>query len=116
MTDIAWKSWERTVAIFFGGKRRGAYTGDGRSGKPDIIKPGWSIECKLLSRPGFADLLAAAIQAEENREEPGDIPVAVVKRKGDHVTSALVVMRLETFDQFFVNRGCGDELKTRQTP
>ena len=106
MTDHAWKQWERTVASIFGGKRRGAYTGSGRSsGKPDIIKPGWSIECKLLSRPGFADLLDAALQAETNAEQPGDIPVAVVKRKGDHLPSALVVMRLETFQQFFVNGG-----------
>jgi hypothetical protein len=102
MTDTAWKAWERRVAAIFGGQRRGAYTGTTRGGKSDIIKPGWAIECKLLSRPSFADLLAAALQAERNAEQPSDIPVAVVKRKGDEITQALVVMRLETFREFFV--------------
>jgi hypothetical protein len=103
MTDTAWKAWERRVAAIFGGKRRGAYTGTTRGGKSDIIKTGWSIECKLLSRPGFADLLAAALQAEANAEQPTDIPIGVIKRKGDFDTQALVVMRLERFREFFVD-------------
>jgi hypothetical protein len=107
MGDKAWKAWERTVAAVFGGKRRGAYTGSGgnNSGKTDIIVPGWAIECKLLGRPGFQDLLDASRQAESNRECATDIPVAVVKRKGDPVGDALVVMRLEEFREWFINRG-----------
>jgi hypothetical protein len=103
MTDTAWKAWERRVATIFGGKRRGAYTGSAQGRKSDIIKPGWSIEVKLLSRPNFSDLLAAALQAETNADQPTDIPVAVIKRKGDLDTQALVVMRLETFRQFFID-------------
>jgi hypothetical protein len=45
-----------------------------------------------------------ASQAEKNAEQPGDIPVAVVKRLGGRDDNALVVMRLETFREFFVNR------------
>lgn len=105
MTDTAWKAFERRVASVFGGKRRGAYTGTTQGGKSDIIKPGWSIECKLLSRPCFADLLAAARQAEANAEQPTDIPISVIKRKGDLDTQALVVMRLERFKEFFVMDG-----------
>lgn len=108
MTDTAWKAWERRVATIFGGKRRGAYTGSAAGGKSDIIKSGWSIECKLLSRPGFADLLEAARQAETNADLPTDIPLAVIKRKGDFDTQALVIMRLETFKQFFINREVND--------
>lgn len=104
MTDTAWKAWERRVATVFGGKRRGAYTGTTQGGKSDIIKPGWAIECKLLSRPGFADLLAAAEQAERNAENTEDIPVAVVKRKGDAINQALCVMRMERFVEIFVNK------------
>ena len=108
MTDTAWKAWERKVAAIFGGKRRGAYTGSAQGGRSDVIKAGWSIECKLLSRPGFADLLAAAEQAERNAEKPDDIPVAVVKRKGEAITQALVVMRLERFVEFFVDGEIND--------
>lgn len=101
MSDTAWKAFERRIAQIFGGKRRGAYTGDGRQGKTDIICPGWSVECKLLSRPGYQNLVDAAWQAEANREQVNDIPVAVVKRKGDLDANALVVMRLEMFKEFF---------------
>lgn len=105
MTDKAWKAWERTVAAIFGGKRRGAYTGANGQGKSDIVDvPGWSVECKLYSNPTFDTLLAAAKQAEKNCEDPSDIPVAVVKRKGGRTENALVVMRMETFREFFVNQ------------
>jgi hypothetical protein len=104
MSDKPWKAFERRVAALFGGQRRGAYTGSGRQGKSDIIKPGWSIECKLYREPDYDTLLGAARQAERNAERPGDIPVAVVKRKGGRDDNALVVMRLETFQAFFVNR------------
>jgi len=99
--DTAWKAFERRIAAIFGGTRRGAYTGSNGRGRCDVICPGWAIECKLLSRPGFADLLEAARQAERNAE-PGQIPVAIVKRKGDHDQNAVVVLRLETFREWFI--------------
>lgn len=102
MPDTAWKAWERRVAAIFGGKRRGAYTGDRNHGKTDVVVSGWAIEVKLLSRPSFQDLLDATQQAETNAESPSDIPVAIVKRKGDHDIDALVVMRLERFREYFV--------------
>jgi hypothetical protein len=102
MTDFAWKAFERRIATVFNGKRRGAYTGSRNNGKTDIIAAGWAIECKLLSRPGFQDLLNACRQVEANREHPDDIPVALVKRKGDLDKDTLVVMRLEEFREFFV--------------
>jgi len=110
MPDRSWKAFERRLASWFpgacrrGAYTRGAYTGSRSNGKSDLICPGWSVEAKLLSRPCFQDLLDAAHQAEQNREQPGDIPVACVKRKGDRDTDALVVMRLETFKEFFINQ------------
>lgn len=104
MPDAAWKAFERTIATYFGGKRRGAYTGNGGHGKSDIIKPGWSIECKLLSRIGWQDCLDAVHQAEGNAEQPGDIKAAVIKRKGDKLDSCLVVMRLSDFVDNFVDQ------------
>src|SRR5262245_51165744 len=97
MPDAAWKAWERRVARVFGGRRRGADTGDAeRGGRSDVIAPGWSIECKLLGRPGYADLLEAARQAER-AAKPSEIPVAVVKKKRSEDADALVCMRLEAF-------------------
>jgi len=109
MTDMAWKAWERRVAKIFGGRRRGSDTRTGGKGKTDVIVDGWSIEVKLLSRPGYSDLLNAARQAEANADQPTDIPVAILKRKGDLDKHALVVMRLERFEEFFVNERSDNE-------
>ena len=66
-----------------------------------MIADGWAPECKLLGRPSFSDLLEACRQAEANAE-PLQTPVAVVKRKRDRDTDALVVMRLESFREWFL--------------
>jgi hypothetical protein len=102
MPDTAWKAFERRIASVWHGKRRGAYTGSHGGGRSDVIVDGWSIECKLLSKIGFQDMLEAARQAERNGKAD-EIPVAVVKRKGDRDSDALVVMRLEMFEQWFIN-------------
>lgn len=98
-TNPSWKKFERRVAEIFGGKRRGAYTGDGENGKTDIIHDHFAIEVKLYGAPGYAVLLKAAKQAEDNAE-PGQEPVGVVKRKGASDDDALVVMRLKTFREW----------------
>jgi hypothetical protein len=92
------------VLAKFGGKRRGADFGGVRAGKNDVIVDGWSIECKLLSRPSYQNKLDACRQAENNAESPYDIPVAVIKRKGRGTKNkdALVCMRLETFREWFL--------------
>ena len=101
----SWKSWERRVAAIFGGKHRGAYVSDGTTGKNDIIVDGWSIECKLLKRPTYQQMFDACKQAEDNSEAVTDIPIAVVKKNHQSVRDkdALVIMRLETFRDFFVS-------------
>lgn len=110
MPDAAWKVFEREIAARFGGKRRGAHTsGDNGTGRSDIVKPGYSIECKLLSKIGLQDILNAVGQAERNRENDGDIALAVIKRKGDRYQDCVVVMRLESFVDLFVNQEAGRE-------
>jgi len=101
-----WKEFEARIAARFGGRRRGAQTSRDRCGLPDCIDtPGYAIECKLLGRPGYADLVAAARQAER-AADPTELPVAVVKRKRAEDRDALVVLRLETFlDWFGPTRG-----------
>jgi hypothetical protein len=96
--DAAWKALERRVAKLFGGRRRGP---DTTGGKTDIVCQGWAVECKLLSRPSFSDLLAACRQAERNAE-PRQIPVAVVKKKHAPDSEILFCMRLSVAAPWFL--------------
>ena len=95
--SVQWKQMERYVAKVFGGERRGAYTGGTEGGRSDIIHPHFSIEVKLLGSPGYADLLAACRQSEDNADSELHEPLAVVKRKGRRLEDTLVVQRLPTF-------------------
>lgn len=96
MGDKSWKAFERRIAKIFGGQRRGAETRGERGGKTDVIHEHYAIECKLLGAPGYQAMLDACRQAEANAD-PGQEPVAIVKRKNKLDADALVVMRLETF-------------------
>ena len=98
----SWKAFELRIAKTMGGKRRGAYVSDGITGKSDIIKDGWSIECKLLKRPTYQQIFDACLQAERNAESIMDIPIAIVKKSGARDKDSLVVMRLETFKEHFI--------------
>ena len=102
MPDASWKAFERRIArLFPNGRRRGANTRGDSARKSDIVCDGWSPECKLLGRPAFSDLLDAARQAERNAQGH-QIPVAIVKRKRDRDTDALAVMRLKSFQEWFL--------------
>lgn len=103
----SWKAFESRIAKLFGGKRRGAYTGSNGQGMTDVIHETWAIECKLLGAPGWAQMLAAAKQAEANAE-PGQEPVAIIKRKNARDEDALVVQRLGVFADHRLG-GEGDE-------
>lgn len=99
MAEKAWKAFERRIAKRFpAGRRRGP---DTHGGKSDIVCDGFAPECKLLGRPSFSAMLDAARQSERNAESM-QTPVAIVKRKQDQDRDALVVMRLETFCDWFV--------------
>ena len=104
MSDKSWKAWERDVAALFGGERRGADFRSKDGGNNDIIKDGWSIEVKLLSRPSWSDLLAAVAQAQAAAERM-DIPIAVVRKKGQKKAEALVVMNIGDFIEWFGGGG-----------
>ena len=86
----------RAPPDYLGGQRRGADTRGALGGKSDITHEHYSAERKLLSRPGYADLLGAAKQSEKNAE-PYQEPVAVVKKKNARDQDALVIMRLPVF-------------------
>lgn len=108
MPDAGWKKFERRIAEYFPeGRRRGADTRDKDIGKTDVISPGWSIECKLLKTVSFQIMLDAALQAETNRPEPDDIPIAIVKKKGIQDVNALTVFVWSTFMDHFNPRVTG---------
>ena len=102
MTDKLWKAAERRIASFFGAKRRGADFRGENAGKSDVVKPGWSIEVKSLTRPAFGDIVQAVWQAKTNRFLPGDIPVAVIHKVGEPYVEAIVAMFLDDFIDNFV--------------
>ena len=97
----SWKAFELRISRLLGGKRRGAYVSDGKKGKTDIIKPGWAIETKLLKRPTYQQMFDACLQAENNAESKLDVPIAIVKKSGKRDKDSLVIMRLETFREFY---------------
>ena len=104
-----WKAFELRVARWVGGTRRGADFQRMGLGQNDVIKDGWSIECKLLKRPSFGEMLAAAKQAEAAKEHQDDIAVAVVKRNGDRDEDSLFVLRRDEFIANFVSPRTSDE-------
>ena len=102
MADAGWKAFERRIASLFpNGRRRGPDTRGDSAGKCDIVCDGFAPELKLLGRPSFSDLLDAARQSERNAE-PLKVPVAIVKRKRDRDADSLVVMRLESFVEWYL--------------
>jgi len=106
----SWKNFESRIAKIFGGKRRGAYTFDGQSGKNDVVAEdgspldGWSIELKLNKRPTYQLMFNACKQAELAANKSTDIPIAIVKKNNQGIkdNDALVIIRLEMFREFFV--------------
>lgn len=100
MADKSWKAFERRIAKLFGCKRRGADFRGEHGGKDDLTHDWYAVEIKLLARPCFSDMLAACKQAEYASVVPGieqRHPVAIVKRKRDLDSDALVCMRLQTW-------------------
>ena len=101
MTSKAWKAWEGRLCKIFGGKRRGAdYVDEHGKGKNDCVDcKGWSIETKLMLRPQFGKIEEDVRKAEERKEHPDDIPIAIMKRKRSRDADALVCIRLEVFEK-----------------
>lgn len=115
MADKLFKAFERRMGKLFGVARRGPIFRSKDGGTDDLTHPYWAVECKILSRPCFADLLAACRQAEAAAKPlafvldardgsmcgagalPERHPIAIVKKKGALDDDALVIQRLATF-------------------
>ena len=106
MPDKGWKQYERRIAKRFGLKRRGAdFRGPG-GGKDDAVAlPGepesvYSLEMTLQKVLSYIQLLAKCYQAEANASS-GKVPLVIAKQARQRDRDSLVVMRLETFEEFF---------------
>lgn len=98
-----WQDFEARVARLFGGRRRGAQTSRDGSGLSDVIDaPGFAIECTLLARPTFQQMLDKARQAER-AATVSEMPIVICKRKHDRDGDALVVMRLEVWQEWHLH-------------
>jgi hypothetical protein len=109
MPEPRWKRYERRIAKWFGGKRRGAHTSETRQGKCDIVCETWAPECTLQLRGsiGYKELLKKCRQAEANAE--GElVPVVVAKLVNMADKDSLVVMRGEIFLDRILNGALGD--------
>lgn len=95
-----WKNFERYVCRLFGGERRGADYADRDGGKNDCVGvPGFSIECKY-GNITYGTLLQAVEQARTSAAVE-EIPIGVVKKKGQADRDALVVMNIVDFVEWF---------------
>jgi len=98
MGHDAWKKFEQWVAEELGGWRRGPdYTDTDGKGKNDIQGvPSWSIECKKLKQPAWAEMQKAVAQAKD-AADPSDIAAAVFGKKYEDRDKTLVVMSWTEF-------------------
>jgi len=100
MHTDSWKKFENRICKRLGGKRRGADYKSIRGGNNDCIGiDGFSVEIKVWEHPYYQMMLDETRRAEEHRDKPDDIPLAIIKRKGDRDNDALVIFRLETFEK-----------------
>ena len=99
----AWQKLERMAARSFGGERRGPVVSglEGEGLSDSVGTEPYAIECKLRTKPSYTDCRAAVEQAEQAAEGTPLCPIAVIHRKGDRYSDALVILKFSTFCDWF---------------
>lgn len=90
-----WKSFERTVATYFGTRRvplSGSNSGHGTNS--DSLHPKLYIECKVRSKIALWQLFT---DTEKKAKVEGKVPVVAIKQKGEK--GYLLVMRPEDLEK-----------------
>lgn len=90
-----WKSFERTVATYFGTRRvplSGSNSGHGTNS--DSLHPKLYIECKLRNKIALWQLFT---DTEKKAKVEGKVPVVAIKQKGEK--GYLLVMRPEDLEK-----------------
>ena len=104
-----WTAFERWVGRQLGGDRRGAMTSRERGGKNDLINvPGLAVECKFGKQMGYKKILDALLQAEADRDDPNELPIAVVKLHSYNNNDSVVAIRFEVFKELYLALRVGD--------
>lgn len=91
----AWKSFERTVATYFGTRRvplSGSNSGHGTNS--DSLHPKLYIECKVRNKIALWQLFT---DTEKKAKVEGKVPVVAIKQKGEK--GYLLVMRPEDLEK-----------------
>ena len=90
-----WKSFERTVATYFGTRRvplSGSNSGHGTNS--DSLHPKLYIECKVRNKIALWQLFT---DTEKKAKVEGKVPVVAIKQKGEK--GYLLVMRPEDLEK-----------------
>ena len=101
MPPNTWKAFERFVSKYLGGTRRGADFGDATGGKNDIIHEWLSPECKYGARITYG-LIQQALRQAERAATKEQLPIAIVKKKGDSNEEAVVCINIKWFRDWFL--------------
>lgn len=91
----AWKSFERTVATYFGTRRvplSGSNSGHGTNS--DSLHPKLYIECKVRGKISLWQLF---VDTEQKAKIEGKVPVVAIKQKG--AKGYLLVIRPEDLEK-----------------
>lgn len=91
----AWKSFERTVATYFGTRRvplSGSNSGHGTNS--DSLHPKLYIECKVRGKISLWQLF---VDTEQKAKIEGKVPVVAIKQKGEK--GYLLVIRPEDLEK-----------------
>ena len=101
MPPNTWKKFELWCSKYIGGERRGADYGCATGGKNDIIHDWLSVECKYGARITYA-LIQQALRQAERAANPDQLPIAIVKKKGDSNEDAVVCINIKWFRDWFL--------------
>lgn len=90
-----WKDHERRIATAIGGKRISAPWRQGA----DVVNNWLCIECK--ARKKLPQWIEDALRQAEKDAKEYQLPIAVLHEKGRHQKNDLVVIRWNTFQEWF---------------
>lgn len=100
MTDRAWKANERMIAKYIGCQRI-PVSGRQRGDNPDLDHPHLACEVKLRKTiPAW--LKDAMDQAQASKRRKNDMPVVIIRERGQRVEDALIVTTLGEFRERYL--------------
>lgn len=117
MPNKPWKTVEREIARrYYNARRRGSDTSRDNSGKTgkvtgksDILYPNACIEVKHGAVVNYSILWNALEQAVQNKNDPSEIAIAHIHKKGQEYDDTWTGITIEDFDNLIANPKYGIE-------